>query len=182
MSRGCHRPRARVRAELIEYRNYMDAELTVDSCIRGYHVFKNVWTPTVGEQLTCQREIGNNKDRYAVVILRNRTTVGHVPRKISAACALFLQRKGSIHCVVTGGRCYSRDLPQGGLEVPCVLQFKGQPEDVLKLKKLLSPAGIKSGKENVQPPTKKRKIDLDPTVIDDYGKTSKDEDQGESNI
>ena len=66
--------------------------------------------------------------------------------------------------------------------MPCMLQFKGQPEDVLKLKKLLSPAGIKSGKENVQPPTKKRKIDLDPTVIDDYGKTSKDEDQGESNI
>ena len=63
--------------------------------------------------------------------------------------------------------------------MPCVLQFKGQPEDVLKLKKMLSPAGIKSGEENVQPPTKKRKIDLDPTVIDDY---CEEEDQGESNI
>ena len=60
----------------------------------------------MGEQLPCRREIGNNKDRYAVAILRDRTTVGHVPRKISAACALFLQREGSIHCVVTGKRCF----------------------------------------------------------------------------
>ena len=153
----------------------MDAELTVDSCIRGHHVFKDVWTPTVGEQLSCQRETGNNKDRYAVAVLRDHTIVGHVPRKISAACALFLNRNGSIHCVVTGERCYSCDLPQGGLEVPCVLQFKGQPKDVLKLKKLLSPAGTKSGGENVQQPTKKRNINLDPTIIDD-GKTSEDED------
>ena len=71
----------------------MDAELTVDSCIRGHHVFKNVWTPTVGEQLTCQREIGNNKDRYAVVVLRNRTTVGHVPRKILLLAPCFSREK-----------------------------------------------------------------------------------------
>ena len=65
--------------------------------------------------------------------------------------------------------------------MPCVLQFKGQPKDVLKLKKLLSPAGTKSGGENVQQPTKKRKINLDPTIIND-GKTSEDEDGGKSNI
>lgn len=135
----------------------------------------------MGEQLSCQRETGNNKDRYAVAVLRDCTIVRHVPWKISAACTLFLQRKGSIHCVVTGECCYSRDLPQGGLEVLCVLQFKGQPNDMLKLKKLLSPAGTKSGGENVQQPTKKRKINLDPTIIDD-GKTSEDEDGGESNI
>ena len=75
----------------------MECELAVDSCIRGHNVFKNIWTPTMGEQLPCRREIGINKDRYAVAILRDRTAVGHVPRKISAACALFLQREGSIH-------------------------------------------------------------------------------------
>ena len=73
---------------------------------RGHHVIKNIWTPTMGEQLPCKREIGNIKDRYAVAVLRDHTTVGHVPRKISVACALFLQREGSIHCVVTGKRCF----------------------------------------------------------------------------
>ena len=38
-------------------------------------------------------EIGKIKDRYVVVVLRDRTTVGHVPRKISAARTLFLQRE-----------------------------------------------------------------------------------------
>ena len=83
-----------------------ECELAVDSCIQRHHIFKNIWTPTMGEQLPCRGEIGNNKDRYAVAILRDRTTVGHVPREISAACALFLQREGSIHCVVTGKRCF----------------------------------------------------------------------------
>ena len=79
----------------------MECELAMDSCIRGHRVFKNIWTPAMGKQLPCRREIGNNKDWYTVAILRDCTTVGHVPRKISAACALFLQREGSIHCVVT---------------------------------------------------------------------------------
>ena len=80
----------------------MKCELAVDSCIRGHHVFKSIWTPTMGEQL----EIGNIKGLYAVAVFRDRTIVGHVPRKISAACALFLQREGSIHCVVTGKCCF----------------------------------------------------------------------------
>ena len=84
----------------------MECELAVVSCTRRHHVFKNIWTPTMGEQLPCKREIGNIKDRYAVAVLRDHTTVGHVPRKISVACALFLQREGSIHCVVTGKRCF----------------------------------------------------------------------------
>ena len=46
----------------------MECELAVDSCIRGHHIFKNIWTPTMGEQLSCKREIGKNKDRYAVAV------------------------------------------------------------------------------------------------------------------
>ena len=52
-----------------------------------------------------RRELGINKDQYVVAILRDRTTVGHVPRKM-APCTLFLQREGSIHCVVTGKHCF----------------------------------------------------------------------------
>ena len=46
------------------------------------------------------------------------TVVGHIPHKIAAASALFLARKGTICCEVTGTRCYSEDLPQCGLEIP----------------------------------------------------------------
>ena len=32
---------------------------------------------------------------------------------------------GSIECQINGNRRYSHDLPQGGLEIPCVLTFRG---------------------------------------------------------
>ena len=91
-----------------------------------------------GEELPCKRETGNDKDRYAVAVMRGDTIVGHVPRKISAACSLFLRRNGTIRCTVTGSRRFSADLPQGGLEVPCELKFKGEPNDVAKVRKLLT--------------------------------------------
>ena len=47
-------------------------------------------------------------------------TVGHIPRKISAICSIFIRRGGSIVCLVD---TYSSDLPQGGLEIPCILKF-----------------------------------------------------------
>ena len=51
---------------------------------------------------------------------RGTLFVGHIPLKIAA---LFLARKGTICSEVTGTRCYSEDLPQGGLETPCKLTF-----------------------------------------------------------
>ena len=42
-------------------------ELTVESCVRGLHVYKDTWTPSVGEELPCKRETGN--DRHVLVVL-----------------------------------------------------------------------------------------------------------------
>lgn len=40
-----------------------------------------------------------------------------------------------MHCIVTGGRRYSADLPQGGLEIPCKLHFEGKSKEITKVKK-----------------------------------------------
>ena len=82
-----------------------------------------------------------------------------VPRKISAACSLFLEKEDTtITCTITGKRRYSTDLPQGGLEVPCVLNVRGRVKDVGKIVKLLCPAGT-YGSGLDPPPSKKSKID-----------------------
>ena len=165
----------------------MESVLEVESCIRGHHVYRSIWTPTIGEQLSCKRELVNEKDPYAVAMIRDRTTVvGHIPRKISAACSLFLVRGGSIDCFVTGERFYSHDLPQGGLEVPCMLRFEGHPKDVLKLKKLVIPQRKSDGGNTdlpMQKPVKKRKIDLNPsiTIIED-SINSEDEDGATTSV
>ena len=43
-----------------------------------------------------------------------------------------------IHCKVTGSRQYSRDISQGGLEIPCLLIFTGDPKYIQKVKKAMS--------------------------------------------
>ena len=42
--------------------------------------------------MNCVRERTNTEDPHAVAVIRRSAVVGHVPRKMSAACALFLRR------------------------------------------------------------------------------------------
>ena len=131
----------------------------VDSCVRGHHIYNRIWTPTLGEELQCVTEDSNDKDPYAVAVMKRDDIVGHVPRRISAACSLFLRRGGMIDCIITASRRFSADLPQGGLEVPCTLKFKGEPKDVKKVIKLFTLSHEKQQPE-VSQPTKKRKLDV----------------------
>ena len=109
-----------------------------ESCIRGHHVYQHEWTPVLGEDLQCQRESSNANDPYAIAVMKEDNVVGHVPRRISAACSLFIQKGGRILCTVQASRRYSADLPQGGLEAPCSLRFSGADKIVTKLRRLLA--------------------------------------------
>ena len=55
-------------------------QFEVPSVIRGHHVYKHNWSPFNGEELTCLREEGNDKDCYAVAVTKSGSgVVGHVP-------------------------------------------------------------------------------------------------------
>ena len=81
---------------------------------------------------------------YAVAVICDDSAVGHVPRRISAACALFLLREGNIKCTITGSRRYSIDLPQGGLELPCLYTFSG---NAMVVSKLIPAAAVEQSEE-----------------------------------
>ena len=123
-----------------------------EQCIRGHHIYQREWTPFVGEKLMCKQESGNRSNPYAMAVLKSESSsessrvVGHMPRKLSAACSLFLDLGGTVDCVITGPRQYSSDLLQGGLEVPCKLIFKGEAKHVSKVAKLIKPFEIKKRK------------------------------------
>ena len=54
---------------------------------------QNCKVTTIGETLLCQPEVGNIMDLYAVsIITEYEVDVGHIPRKISAICYLFVRR------------------------------------------------------------------------------------------
>ena len=63
--------------------------------LRGFHVYKEAWSPIVGEQLKCCYERINCYDRYANAAtkrLRGRladSAVGHLPEEISRVTRFF---------------------------------------------------------------------------------------------
>jgi hypothetical protein len=115
----------------------MATEYEKEFCVRGYHVYNDVWEAAAGETLVCVRELRNAHDRYAVAVEKDGRIIGHLRRKVSRVCAVLLKRGGSIRCTVTGRRRYSADLPQGGLEIPCFVVFEGKFKEIEKLKRVL---------------------------------------------
>ena len=65
------------------------AAYEMESCLQDYHVYKDIWAAMIVEVLLWEREPFNDVDRYAVAVLKDDTTIGHIPKKISRICSLF---------------------------------------------------------------------------------------------
>ena len=50
-------------------------EIVVDSCVRGYHMYQEIWTPVSGNYLNCKRERDNTEDRHAVAVCKPEDVV-----------------------------------------------------------------------------------------------------------
>ena len=117
-------------------------EHTIESVVRGFHVYKAVWVPVLNEVLQAKQEIDNEEDQYGVAVIKttpstDEVTVRHVPRNISRMCWYFIQHNGEITCKITGRRRQS-NLPQGSMEVPCEYKFIGKKKHIKKIHKLLN--------------------------------------------
>ena len=93
---------------------------------------------SVGEHLPCRRETTNLADRFAVTVMKGETVVGHIPRKISNICSVFIRKGGSMLCLTTGSEIFFRN-PQG-LKNPYILVFKGNAKDTAKANKIIEDA------------------------------------------
>ena len=76
-----------------------------NSCVHSYHIYKDIWDAVIGEKLLREREPDNRSNRYAVAVNKDGIIIGHLPRKISRACYLFLRRGDEITCRVTEQMC-----------------------------------------------------------------------------
>ena len=113
----------------------MDSEmdsLSWDSVICGHHIYKDIWTPFVGEILHVEQEVCNPEDRFAVAIVKAETVVSHVPREVSCLFWHFIQHDGIVSCEITGHRKHGI-----GLEVPCTYNFSAKKNIIMKLHKNL---------------------------------------------
>ena len=76
------------------------------SAVRGYHVYQDVFTPSIGEKLVAKWEFNNTMDEQAVKVVKGDETVGHLPCKLSRIVWYFLARSGEISVeVISRWRC-----------------------------------------------------------------------------
>ena len=65
---------------LFTQRAKMTQEFACESCMRGHHIYNDIWVPDPmrPEVLTCMREAGNDADPYSVAMINSSmTVVGH---------------------------------------------------------------------------------------------------------
>ena len=104
----------------------IEKELEIECCVRGHHVYENNWNAKTGSKLKpCheKRPSALVEDKYAMALKFNDTTVGHVPKFLSKITYFFLKLGGDLTVKITGQRRYSRDLDQGGMELPGTYVF-----------------------------------------------------------
>ena len=110
--------------------------LEINSYIRGYHVYVDIWAPTVGESLLVKPEPTNPNGKKAVAVLKDATIVGHVPKNLAPRLFLFLRRDvNKAFAEVTGERV-NRGAGYG-LEVPCTYRLYGPQVYIDRMKQLV---------------------------------------------
>ena len=75
----------------------------LELCVRGYHLYKNIWEAAIGEELQCERETRNTKDRYAVAVKKDGMVVGHLP-KTSPTFVRFFYEEETLFAACQAGR------------------------------------------------------------------------------
>ena len=108
--------------------------LELDSYVRGYHAYKDMWNPALGDVLPLERELTNPKDKFSVALMKGSTVVGHIPYNIAPAVSHFLINKATVEvtgAAVNRGAGY-------GMEIPCKYRFYGTNDYIERLRLILS--------------------------------------------
>ena len=144
------------------------AVLKVNSFIRGYHEYMDIWVPNVEEEFQLKREPDNKIDPNAVAIVRpgprgtslaafsqrqdkpchqnelgnNFEVLGHVPKLMAIWLSKFLKRGTNEGKAVVTGKRINRGGGYG-LEVPCEYHFRGDEFFIAWLESKLDKEGFK---------------------------------------
>ena len=102
----------------------------IDTYVKGYHVYKNIWKPTMNKELETEMEPDNVMDKYAVCVNKNTSTVGHLHLgkngKFARMIFYFLRadQDAEFKVVITAKKVNPGD--GDGMQVPCKLKISTQ--------------------------------------------------------
>lgn len=133
--------------------------LQVNSSIRRYHEYQEIWTPKIGNEHKLKREQLNTVDHNAVAIvckgeggrsrrkymheneLNGKTVLGHVPKLIALWLTKFLKRPTNKGRAIVKGKRVNRGAGYG-LEIPCENCFTEDEFSIQWLKSKLEEQGF----------------------------------------
>ena len=76
---------ASITADRICFQNEIPIILTtcleIQTYIKGHHVYKDIWTPEIEEQLKVRIEPDNCNEKYAVCVEKEKKAVGHLKKE-----------------------------------------------------------------------------------------------------
>ena len=59
------------------------ASFSVEAVVRGYHVYKDIWTAVIDGEFPCKREDGNKVDPFAVAVRRGDDVIARTCQKFN---------------------------------------------------------------------------------------------------
>ena len=75
------------------HKNSGKTKFQLSCASRGFHKYREIWNPILGQNLSVQQELGNVHGPFALSLsvkipgeLTKRDIIGHIPREISRFC------------------------------------------------------------------------------------------------
>ena len=114
-------------AETEDIPSVVVTSIDIVSNIKGYLVYKSVWTPTLQEQVYGEIEPHNPVDKYAAAVKKNQNVIRHLPLgengKFAKTIFYFLRADPYAKCNITVvGKAVN--LGDGdGMQLPIILHL-----------------------------------------------------------
>ena len=106
-------------------------EYRLTSHVKGYHEYKGIWKPEIGDVLKTKREPENKTDKLAVAVMKEKEkglVIGHLKKgksgKFAKLFSYFLKNECSSCEVIIKGKPVNFGDGEG-MQVPCELVITG---------------------------------------------------------
>ena len=110
--------------------------------LRGFHVYRDIWKPSLNQFINFKQERNNRYDRFAVVGMTKlpgtlaASIVGHVPPELSSFIWYAIEKCARITATLVSTQAKDSPLIQGGLEIPVIIKDEWENEiNLQRLKK-----------------------------------------------
>ena len=109
----------------------------VDLFVKEFHEYKSIWTPTICQILSTEREPGNLVDKYTVCAKEENEIVGHLllGKDGKFAKTVFCFLRADEYVLIKGKPVNLGDGDE--IHVSCTLNFAGQKKFICILQKTL---------------------------------------------